>query len=203
MNAITALQPLARPFFQIISTAPGVLKIYEFVINNFYLLESVCVFGYGLKEVGIDTVWYKSADVKEAETKSWCGKAFAKILQAQNQPKEFYTLHGTLMLSSGAFGIGSALLGIGLFSALSDGLFVLASAIAVKYYIEKYKTACNDTEKASAIMGLLSSLGYVFCGALLVIGASASLALLIGCVAVATGCIKILYDNWQTIQNFF
>lgn len=129
---------------------------------------------------------------------------------------KFNVAHGSLNIVSGLLGSLAAAhrqgwMNVGNFclplEAAACSLFGFASLIALIRNINIYRAAIKIPEyaplhvkeaasmlKKSAILGIISSLNYIVAAALLIIGSTATLALIFGCIAVSTGCLKILYD---------
>ena len=78
--------------------------------------------------------------------------------------------------------------------AISEGAFVLANFVALKYHISLYLSAPDATVIKSAVLGILSNTGYIVSHAMLMIGFHPTIALVVCCVALTMGGLKILYD---------
>lgn len=131
-------------------------------------------------------------------------------------PLNFNVVHGSLYMGSGVLGSTAAMHklgwinigGLGLpLEVASNCLFNFACLAALIHNIKIYRAAAKVPKyaplhekeaawmlKKSAILGIISSLNYILAASLLIAGASATFALLFGCIAVFTGCLKILYD---------
>lgn len=198
--SFTAAIPFASTILnQLARFIPGVQKTYDFVTANYYLIQSCCIFGLGAKEAAFDRKWSKIPSDEVSSDSCWTA-IYTVLLKSHKQAQEFFTLHSALLLGSGAFGIGYAIFGIGLFTALSEGLFVLASAIAARYYVEMFASAGTKTEKAIAILGFLSSIGYILAAALFLTGVPACIPLLVCCLAVSTGGLRMLVEFFAEYQ---
>lgn len=131
-------------------------------------------------------------------------------------PLRFNNAHGLLYIGSGLTGSAAALHKLGWINLGGFGLpleiagnclFSLACLTALIHNVKIYRAAAKVTPhaplykrqaahmlKVSSVLGIISSLNYIVAASLLVMGPLASLALVFGCIAVLTGCMKILYD---------
>lgn len=132
---------------------------------------------------------------------------------------KFNETHGSLYIASGVAGSLVAMhdlkwISLGglaiLLQQAANCLFCLANLAALVHHVKIYRYAVkvpcyaplNEREaanrlKESAVLGIISNLNYILAAALLIIGSAATLALLFGCIAVITGCFKILYDFFR------
>lgn len=131
----------------------------------------------------------------------------------------FNVAHGSLYLASGVVDSLAAADRLGWvhmgsftvpFEIVGNCLFGFASLVALIHNIKIYREASKISDKnpyaeqeaakrlkKSAVMGIISTLNYIIASALLIIGRQASLALIFGCIAVFTGCLKIIYDFFR------
>ncbi len=134
-------------------------------------------------------------------------------------PINFNVAHGSLYIASGMVGLAAPIHRLSgklnqklplLAETLGNGLFGLASLVALIQNVKIYRAAAKIPSfapqhardaalmlKKSAILGIISSLNYIITVALLVMGSAATFALIFGCIAVVTGCLKILYDYFR------
>lgn len=134
-------------------------------------------------------------------------------------PFRYHQVHGALYLGAGISGMAAAMhklewIHIGDLTIpvalAAQGVFCFASLIAliqnVKIYCEASKVSAyaplHEIEgaamlKKSAILGIISTLNYIIGASLIMIGAAATFSLFFGCIAVMTGCLKILYDFFR------
>lgn len=169
-----------------------VSKMIELTRQHFKILESVGLTGMGSKEI-----------------------AFNATVGSKSQ-KIYFLAHGALFIASG---LTSALIAanqyqfiqiskwVQLLSLTGNGLFLAANLLALYQNIESYKNALKletsgliqDLEKArhmkySAVLGIMNSLGYLMVPIATLFHAPLAFAIIFGCIAVSTGCLKILYD---------
>jgi hypothetical protein len=194
LNALAASSLLTRIFSNSLLSHPYVQKICVFIIENFYLLNNLGLAGMGAKEILLDRQWSPISENKAAASPQLLQGVYQTLLLSQDHSREFFSIHGAFLLGSGAFGAADALCNIGLFSALSQGLFVLACAIALRYFVSKYYSASNGSEKTSAILGILASIGYILQVALWLMGAPAAIAVLMGILALVCITLKCIID---------
>lgn len=208
MNAITNLPFLAQPcklvqpcITSFMNSCPLVQRIVDFSIGHFLLIENTFVCGLGIKELVVDRVKYERSKEMQNLTNSLC-LAIEEFELAANmtadvsptEHREHYEVHGGLFSASGAIGILNALYAKTMLAVISQGLFTFANVIAFKYHIVLFRAASDPQTRKSAAIGLLSNVGYIMSTALVLVGASATMVMLLGCFAVTTGGIKIVYD---------
>jgi len=195
-------------------------KLVDFAVVHFNFMQWSFLSFYGAKELLFDRV-------KEIrETKNSPSSLMNHYLNGVFVRKDkmfgvvlFNVAHGSLYCASGVVGSLAAAdrLGwvrMGSFTVpleiAGNCLFGFASLVALIQNIKIYREASKISEKnpyheqeaaqrlkKSAIMGIISTLNYIVAAALLIIGTHASLALILGCIAVFTGCIKIIYDFFR------
>lgn len=68
--------------------------------------------------------------------------------------------------------------------------------LATSTHFEDLQAAYRAVD--SAILGILSSLGYLMVGSMYLYGGAATLALVVGCIATFTNALKIIYDWYYT-----
>lgn len=184
------------------------------IIGNFFLC------GYGFKELIFDRIRLPkenlaSGDASLIRRVKIAAFNFLESIQQKETSiaeKIKYALHGSLFAASGVLGttaglhrlgmidIGPALPWVDIFGTCA---FMLANIVNldlnIRSYIEASKAPVHLSEwalskKKSAIIGMISNLGYILMSAFTLAGGPFAITMLLGCVAVLTGCLKILYD---------
>lgn len=144
----------------------------------------------------------------------------AKVIESSST---YLNLHGSLLLSSGIFGLLDALQGFGLvnfrnfaqaISAASATLFLCVNIIGLDENVRLLnelirtdwsKTNINDQElrwiKQSAFWGLLSNLGYIVMTTSLLFNGATALAILLAAFSCCAGGVKILFDILLWAKN--
>lgn len=204
---------------QAIAVTTGVLaqKITEIVLEYFGIIKGLCLASYGLKELLFDRI---KNSVNNHNNCLSHQKQFINEFLLKTEPVlkciGFHALHGSLYIASGLSSAVAASqqlfqksLGIPLplFPILGNSFFLLANLFSLKYHVHLYQEAAKVTKdspqeeqdsakilKKSAVLGILNSLSYLMIPLFSILGISLALSLLFGCIAVFTGCIKILYD---------
>lgn len=180
MANIVSLVSSIKPVLEFVCTsltpslsihACGTQKIIALALANFTLLQNMSLSGFGLRELGFDSLRSMKGDARE-----------------------YFTIHGALFIASGAFGIIGVVYKHAISVILGQGFFLVANLIALEYNGELYRKTDNPAVKKSALLGILNNLGYIFTVALAWIGVHGAITLLVGCLAVSTGCLKMLYD---------
>ncbi len=184
------------------SFPPLVNRIIDFCRTHFKLMESAAFLTLGTKEIVYDNKRIR---------KTWPSiTSFFRALIEEFKKKDFGIIHGALYM---AVGITSSIIvahqyqllnltkWIPFLSNTSNGLFIAANIFALNHYGNLYREALFEKDpviagrmRVSAAMGILSSLGYILVPLLTLFGAPIALPIVLGGIAVATGCIKILYD---------
>lgn len=221
LNVISyGIQPKAS-FATAFANYSIVKKLVDLVKSLFNTVQWAFVNLYGTKEILFDRVkdlrYSKKNIIKTHATRvnSYLNRVFVKK-NAFIGPINFNVAHGSLYMASGLAGSLAAIhqqgwLNIGCLAApletLGNGLFGLASLVALIHNVKIYRAAAQVPEyaptyakeaasmlKKSAVCGIISSLNYIIASALLIFGAAFTFALVFGCIAVVSGCFKILYD---------
>ena len=185
---------------------PIVKKIGHLGIRFFPLLCSVGLISWGIKELLIDTSASQTPSQRIKNSVDWFFEKIKLYSSPQERPK--YVLHGIFFLGSGMAGIASEfnLLGYSQpLQAAGNLLFVMGNVVSLELNIRKYLKASeilnrnNEDPSAAALMksaslGILNSLGYIICAAMMLYGYSTAILLLVGGFGSIFGCIKILFD---------
>ena len=200
-------------------------KLADFAVVHFNFMQWSFLSLYGAKELLFDRV----KDIRQARNPSpslmnqYLNGVFVRK-DKMGGVVPFNVAHGSLYLASGVAGSLAAADRLGWIrmgsltiplEIVGNGLFGLASLVALIQNIKIYREACKVSEKnpyheqeaaqrlkKSAVMGIISTLNYIVAAALLIIGTHASLALIFGCIAVFTGCLKIIYDFFRFRQAY-
>jgi hypothetical protein len=191
MNALSASSLLSRIFLIPPFSVPWFQKVCLLAYENFSLLLNLATSAVGLKEMVIDG---QVTARKESQKPHWLERVYETLLLSQDHTREFFSTHGAFFLGSGIFGAIDALFHIGLFAALSQGLFVLACCLALRYYVSELQSASTQHQKSSAIFGILCSLGYILLIALTLAGAPTAILVAAGALSLACASIKFVMD---------
>lgn len=197
-------------------------KLIDLARNVFNVMQWSFLSLYGTKEIAFDRVKDIRHDKKNnavthaSSVNNFLNGIFIKQA-AFIGPIKFNVAHGVLYFVSGVAGSLAAMhrqewinIGGSLVFPLEvagNCLFALASLVALIQNVKIYRAAAKVPENApahereaarmlkkSAVLGIISSLNYIIAAALIMIGPAATVALVFGCIAVFTGCMKILYD---------
>ena len=139
-------------------------------------MQYSCVLGFGAKELTYD-----------------------RSLTSDSTPQRFYTIHGLLYSSCGVAGIVAEVAQSLWMQEIARILFSSANIAAVLYYGNVLQNSMDSIERKSAALGLINNLGYLLATASYYLGFAEVVTLLLGCVALAFGGVKILYDAWHLI----
>jgi hypothetical protein len=185
----------------IVTALPRPIALLQRAIQSirphFWLLRNVATCTMGTKEMVLDRATTPPSPVSITQIRSirdpivWL---IQKIWLSHQYAREFYSLHGLLFFTSGAAGLYGGYFHRAAAIAISEGAFVLANLVALKYHITLYRYTTDSSEKKSALLGILSNVGYIISQAMLLIGFHATLALVVCCLALTMGGIKIFYD---------
>lgn len=181
--------------------------IVDEAIKALAMIQSAFLFTYGAKEIFFDS--------RQFQEKVWGGRLCA-VSQAifgifgdnETSAHDYYLIHGTLFLTSGAYFALSSLhcyQCLDLYGCLdelhlaAETLFVAANIVALKFNMQLYMHAKSSHAENAAILrscviGIVSNLFYILAEATRLFGFSTALALVFGCIAVSTGGVKIIYD---------
>lgn len=181
-------------------------KIYKTILPIFKGGSSLFFYGYGSKELCLDARQKYISDSSQTERTHRC------LCQAITTRYNYALFHGMLFLGAGTLTAFEALhefalLNLGkykdLVSFVGSGFFVFANLVALEQNIFLYRLAekkCpHETElRTSAILGIMSNLGYITAATIALVGLPTAIAVLIGCISACFGGVKILYDFYTT-----
>lgn len=195
-------------------------KLVDFAIVHFNFMQWSFLSLYGAKELLFDRVKEirGTKDTQSSLMNHYLNGVFVRKDKVFDVVP-FNVAHGSLYLASGVVGSLAAADRLGWvrmgsftvpFEIVGNSLFGFASLVALIHNIKIYREASKISDKnpyaeqeaakqlkKSAVMGIISTLNYIIASALLIIGTQASLALIFGCIAVFTGCLKIIYDFFR------
>jgi hypothetical protein len=190
----------------------GCQKLSEVARDHFNLLQSFCLLSYGGKEVVWDG-FIKTRQTSAAKTQDTvildCARGLLKRIEKGAFPVPFHSLFGSLHLSAGvASGLAALQESMALpFEALSGSLFFIAQIVALRFNVKVYQEASQLSSsiheherkaaqmlKKSAVLGIISTLNYMTLPAITLLGGPAAMILIFGCIALFTGCLKVIYD---------
>jgi hypothetical protein len=191
---------------------PLVKKVHAFVFPAYMAGSAVFFTGYGVKEIGWNYKQNAVEHVRRADINN-------TALPALGYP----LVHGSLFVATGIFNAFEALhafacinLGNKLRTVVAAGnlTFLFANVLDLQENVCLYeqavtfskcgtveKTVEADIQKKSAILGILSNLGYIASTAITLLGVSAGMALLLACFGSCWGGLKILYDFYVAYLN--
>ena len=212
------------------------LSVKKFAGNNISNLAgqlinigtSVCLLGYGIKEILLDShpTWFRITP--HPESPAFVQKTIRAVdwmlMMIRNQPanlldKVRFTTHGLLMIGTGVAGAVSALHRLGaisvgstlrFFDFAAGGLFVIGNLIYLEYNIEKFVEAVKlladaGPQKKYAIMkliaaaiGIISTLTYIGASIATLAAAPLLYPLLLGMIGLFTGGLRILLESYIT-----
>ncbi len=204
------------------NAADAVSKTLINLVKNFTgVLQNSFLIAYGTKEILFDRVRdirnvKKDVIITHAQrVNDYLNKIFLKKDNFVG-PFKFNHVHGILYIGAGFVGTvaamhklswvnignlalpleiaGNSLFGLACLAALIHNVKIYRAAAKVPKDAPFYERCGAQMLKKSSILGIISSLNYIIAASLMVIGPLASLALLFGCIAVFTGCLKIVYD---------
>lgn len=204
----------ARKFFNSIPPSTNLMAYARILI---YPLQNAGLGLFGAKELVYDRVKIKEKIPnllvkKQADKLKIFVKEFLRKREFEKIPFGFHTLHGACYLASGISGLMSSFnLGAAAVSALgiaANGFFLMANVVGLEYNVNLYEQAggidlknapayiCEAVSriKKSAVLGIVSNLNYIMVALTALFGLHFALTLCFTGIAIATGCIKILYD---------
>lgn len=190
MIIVSQLSTVASP--QIIVTAQQIAcKLIEFAKNYFLFISNLCLVGLGLKDYTAVALGQKShfPSVKEFFSNLYSGIGNLKLIQ------------GSSFVASGVCGALSFYYPSFFLDFGASGLFLIGNVVALKNNVELYLCGSQlenrEQGKAmmhSAILGIINNINYIMIPLITVFGGPVAAAIFFGCIAVTTGCIKIVYD---------
>lgn len=207
---------------------PLVVKITNFIIVYFDLLRQVSFLTTGLDELYRTGIRKASQAIAERESSAvsiFSKEFFYQKIVLKIKEADEHILRGGCIVSSGVFGAIAALHDLNsiklkasmpaLFLGLSNGLFLGASLFTLHLSVKQYWEAKAILEQNlspqknsqaqrtcySAVMGVISSLGYIASVACYFMAAPAVMALVFGIIGGLSGGIKVLYDWFYDISE--
>ncbi len=220
LNAAASLGVRASSPIAVFVTKLSPHQFTDIVKKAFSLIQWSFLSLYGTKEILFDRVKDFNKIKKNgffprpAEKNDYLNRIFVKKDPFLNKIP-FNIAHGSLYISAGVSGSLAAISnngwinnsGLNALMPVGQSLFGLACLVALIHNVKIYRAAAKipafaplhqreaaNMLKKSAIFGIISSLNYLLAAAMMLMGAPAALALVFGCVAVFTGCLKIIYD---------
>ncbi len=202
--------PRATPKFAFSAITGTILTI---AAKYFGLAQGIACFGYGAKEIVFDGIIkdYKLAALGENPT--WQERTIHKI---RSMMVHILEAHGILYAVSSIASVCSELNNLNVISlgalqpiAVFTGniLFLGACALSIGAEILLFKEAIDFSKretleekhvavclKTSSILGILGNVGYIISVGTIMLGGGTTLAVIFGVIAIAIGCIKMLYD---------
>lgn len=192
------------------SVAPIVLKCIEVVRTYFLIISNSCLVGLGFKEIVFEAVRRTDENPLEPAIR------FFHHLWDEIKSGDIHFLQGASFVLSGVTGVLAIshrlqYIDLKFFApvceALGTGFFFIGNLLALVTNVEQYIRASEMTEsgdpaqvergnvlKYSAVAGIINNLSYLMIPTLMLFGAPFACALVFGCIAIFTGCIKILID---------
>ncbi|MBA3957536.1 MAG: hypothetical protein H0X51_03960 [Parachlamydiaceae bacterium] len=168
----------------------------------FYLLQGLCLVGYGLKEIVLDHPGTKQQPLNQRiktvfkEFKEQCSKGWSSI--------QYNIQHGLLFAACGLCEMGVALNRMGflplgplapLLTVGDFGFFLYACYLTVQHNVQRYQDIDASTAtKRSAVLGIINGLCYLFWITSILFQAPSLAPLLFCSVGLLTGALKILSD---------
>jgi len=174
-------------------------KLMVFAKNYFLFISNLCLVGLGFKEYVVISIGDKPNFPS--------AKEFFKNLYSGIVTGEFKLIQGGCFVASGLCGALSFYYSAFFFDFGASGLFLIGNLVALKSNIELYMQGSILTESEdeqmreqgksqmySAILGMINNINYIMIPLITAFGGPVAAAIFFGCIAVTTGCIKILYD---------
>lgn len=158
---------------------PALQKIADFALSHFLIFQHMGIAAVGGKEVALDSLSQK-----------WKNNAYTY----NPRNKEYFEVHGFFLITSGIFGLLGQKLRSLAFSLLARGFYSISSLVALVHNIHLFFSSIDSQIKISAFLGILSNLSDILSLALILLGASGTMALVFGCLAVSLGGVKFLYE---------
>lgn len=199
-SPITPSSPLINRFL----SAPVVTHAVKYVTTpHFRVLQGICLCGYGLKEIVFDA--------PRAPNTSLCtriGQAVSNLFSQIQSSSDFFIQHGILFMGCGIAGAALAFQQVrgvpwnafhSVLQGSDFGFFFAASLVGLRYNVLNYLNSQNPLIKKSSILGIISNLNYLFWCLSPFLGLSATLSLIFCCIALSTGCLKILFDYFKSL----
>lgn len=223
MHSVSLCTPIAVPLFQGCGFASYlssmITRVYQLSLKHFSLLQSGFVAGFGLKEVLIDFIpgALKIPPEKKQNTFKLIEDRVAECKPLHNIEainKEFSLVHGCLYFGCGVSGAIEAAnqlswLDLGaaasVFKYMTAGFFLYANLYSLEQNINLYfqaellekeekHQALAASVKISSVLGILNNLGYIVLSICSLFPTDEILYLIIACLAIFVGCLKIIYD---------
>lgn len=196
MIIISQLSKIVSP--QTIVVAQQVAcKLIEFAKTYFLFISNLCLVGLGLKDytaVALD----RKHDLPSI-------KEFFLNLQAGVLAGDLKLFQGSCFVASGVCGALSFYYPSFFLDFGASGFFLIGNLFALKNNVELYMHGtqlANERENQelgktmmrSAVLGIINNINYVMIPLITAFGGPVAAAIFFGCIAVTTGCIKIVYD---------
>lgn len=197
------------------SAADLTIKVYNLVVHYFKALQSIGVLSYSIKSIFMDYLPAVLANRNNAEIQVQ-DLADVHFDNIQDIKQGHYLGQGLLFGGSGMFSMTAALGTLGYLelgsslpfvSGIGSGLFLLGCLFSLERHIELYLEAekmaeeANGEQKAlaeriktSAILGIISDLGYTAITFYTLFGSELALYLLLGSFAIFSISLKLVYD---------
>lgn len=198
MIIITHLSKIVSPQ-TIVACQQITCKLIEFAKTYFLFISNLCLVGLGFRD-------YITVAVGEKPNFPSVKEIFKNICSGIASG-EFKLIQGSCFVASGLCGALSFYYPSFFLDLGANGLFLIGNLVALKSNIELYlhgsrMAASNEMlirEKGkvlmhSAIMGMINNINYIMIPLITAFGGPVAAAIFFGCIAVTTGCIKILYD---------
>lgn len=174
---------------------------FSFILRHFTVLRCLAASSMGAKELIYNRPRAPLTPLKRLEHVRTIREPIMWVVKtiwlSHQYAREFFSVHGVLFLTSGAAGLWGYFFRQRVATAIGEGALVLANVVALKYHITLYLNATERSTRTSAVLGILSNLGYIVSHAMLLIGFHASIAFVICCLALSMGGLKIFYDILQ------
>lgn len=178
----------------------------SFIASNFNVLRHVAASSFGALELLYEHPKSQPSPLATAKKSEHIATIrdpiiwiVNKIWLAEKHAREYYLIHGILFITSAATGLFGAYFQQTFATAVSEGAFVLANFVALKYHIALCLSTKNDEIKTSAILGILSNVGYILSHAMLLLGFHPDIALIVCCFAIGATGLQILFDFVRAI----
>lgn len=188
-------------------------KIFRMVLPYFKTSSSLYFLGYASKELCFDVNLETESSLSSKINQ--CRETTLPDTQSLAAIRDFSIAHGVLFIGTG---VCTALEALHEFSLINlgnahspiawtgTGLFLFANMVSLQQNLAIFKQASEmslateqdkqqaETMLRSAILGMISNLGYITATSIAILGAPTAIAVIIGCISAFFGSLKILHD---------
>lgn len=184
-------------------------RVFQLTLKHFGLMQSTSVFGFGLQEIGLE---YLSAN---RNTDVFSERDQQQIRNIKKIQAKQTLVHGLCYLGSGVLctlgemervswlnldGTGNAFIQSGWTLFLFANLFSLDQNIKLYHAASRFEGTFGHRLKMSAILGMISNLGYVVGTIFSFFEGTAAIAIFLAVLSMMTGTVKFFYDYFFNLK---